>query len=207
MGVLMTFDDFDLRRAIRDLGLTLQPESKLFAHIDPIELSAATRVYLHRYTPVALGVGSEKARSVYMTLPVLTEALQHANGPANVLPGITLDVDRERGLSGICDYLISRSTEIYFLCEPIFSVVEAKREDIIAGLGPCVASMVAIREFNERDGTPIPDVYGCVSSGNIWRFLKLNGANLLIDHTDYYSSEVAKIVGILVHIIGTGIRE
>ena len=44
---------------------------------------------------------------------------------------------------------------------PIVAVVEAKKEDLIAGLGQCVAEMVAIQMFNEREGTPMPAVYGC----------------------------------------------
>ena len=84
--------------------------------------------------------------------------------------------------------------------------MEAKREDIIGGLGQCAAAMVAIREFNERDGTPIPEVFGCVTTGSLWRFLRLTDSVLSIDLPEYYLQDVAKIVGIFVHLIGTGIR-
>jgi hypothetical protein len=68
----------------------------------------------------------------------------------------------------------------------------------VSALGPCVAEMVAIRLFNEREGTPIPAVFGCVTSGSNWRFLKLEGPALFIDQPEYYLRDAARILGILV---------
>ena len=50
----------------------------------------------------------------------------------------------------------------------------------------CRAEMVAIRLFNDREGTPLPAVFGCVTSGSIWRFLKLEKSTLFIDLPEYY---------------------
>ena len=83
---------------------------------------------------------------------------------------------------------------------PVVAVVEAKREDLIAGLGQCAAEMVAIQLFNEKEETPLPAVYGCVTSGSIWRFLKLKEKELFIDVREYYLQEVEKLLGILVEI-------
>jgi len=63
-------------------------------------------------------------------------------------------------LAGFCDFLSARSLEIYYIQGPILAVVEAKKEDLVAGLGQCVAEMVAIRLFSEREGTPLPAVFG-----------------------------------------------
>ncbi len=103
-------------------------------------------------------------------------------------------------MTGFCDFLIARSPEFYYVQGPILAVVEAKNEDLIAVLGQCVAEMVAIRLFDEREGTPIPVVFGCVTSGSIWKFFKLVGATVFIDRTEYYLRDVAKIMGILVSI-------
>jgi activator of 2-hydroxyglutaryl-CoA dehydratase len=54
-------------------------------------------------------------------------------------------------------------------------LVEAKKEDILAGLGQCVAEMVAAQIFNEREGNEISVIYGTVTSGTNWKFLKLKG--------------------------------
>jgi len=85
-------------------------------------------------------------------------------------------------------------------------VVEAKREDLVGALGQCTASMVALREFNDRDGTPVPAVFGVVTSGTVWRFLRLADTVLTIDRQEYYLRDAAAIVGILVHIADMGER-
>jgi hypothetical protein len=198
----MAFSDFNLRTAVETFGLQEERDTDLFARVAPVEPNEFTRALLDEFTPVVVSVNSELARSVYLIAPLLTEAKRRAKGPANVFPGFTLDVDRDRGLNGYCDYVISRSAEFYYLRGPLVAVIEAKREDIIGGLGQCAAAMVAVRLFNERDGTPIPAVYGCVSSGTIWRFLKLEGDRLTIDRPEYYLSDPGKIIGILVAILG-----
>jgi hypothetical protein len=145
-------------------------------------------------------VNTEKARSEFIIAPMLAEARRRAGGEVNVLPGVAFDVDRARGLTGFCDFLVARSPEIYYVRGPVLAVVEAKREDLIAGMGQCVAAMVAIQVFNEREATVVPSVFGCVTSGSIWRFLRLDGATLAIDGPEYYLRDAAKIVGILVGI-------
>jgi hypothetical protein len=40
-----------------------------------------------------------------------------------------------------------------------------------------------------------------VTSGNNWRFLKLEGSTLAIDRSDYHTNKVAKILGIIVSMI------
>ena len=52
----------------------------------------------------------------------------------------------------------------------------------------------------KKRGRPVPAVYGCVTSGSIWRFLKLKGKELSIDNREYYLQEVEKILGFLVQI-------
>jgi activator of 2-hydroxyglutaryl-CoA dehydratase len=76
-------------------------------------------------------------------------------------------------------------------------LVEAKKEDILAGLGQCVAEMVAAQIFNEREGNEISVIYGTVTSGTNWKFLKLEGQVIEIDLNEYYLSDVNKILGIL----------
>jgi hypothetical protein len=202
----MSFSDFDLRRAVDTFDLQEDRDSDLFAAVEPLIPSTVLREWLDDFVPVALGVNSEKARSEYIITPVLAEARRRAVGPVNVLPGVTLDVDRERGLSGFCDFVIAGTAEYYYLRSPLLAIVEAKREDLIGGLGQCTASMVAIQEFNVRDGTEVPAVFGCVTSGSVWRFLRLADTNLSIDRQEYYLRDVGKVIGIVVHIMGTGVR-
>ncbi len=71
----------------------------------------------------------------------------------------------------------------------------------MSGLGQCAAEMIASGIFNEQDGTTLSKIYGVVTSGNIWKFLKLEGNKIYIDLDDYYIKEVSKIIGILCSMI------
>jgi hypothetical protein len=194
----MAYADFDLRTAVQKFELTTIENIDLFAGVEPVEPSDSVKGFLAEFSPYAMGINSEQARREFIISPILTEAKRRSKVEISLLPGVTLSVDPSRGLTGSCDYLIARSTELYYVKAPIIAVVEAKREDLIAGLGQCVAEMVAIQLFNERDGTPLPVVYGCVTSGTHWRFLRLIGRDLSIDRPEYYLRDAAKILGILV---------
>jgi hypothetical protein len=196
----MTYADFDLKTAVTTFGLTTDRDTDVFAAAEPLEPSQYLRDWLEEFAPLALGINTERARSGFLIVPVLAEMRRRTRRLVNALPGVAFDVDQERGLVGCCDYLIARSPTIYYVQGPILAVVEAKKENVIAGLGPCVAEMVAIQIFNERERTAVPAVFGAVTSGNIWRFLKLEGSTLHIDKPEYYLHDIAKILGILVSI-------
>jgi hypothetical protein len=196
----MAYSDFDLRTALQKFSLTEERDTDLFATVEPIEPGDFLKVWLDKFAPVAIGINTERARSEFIIAPVLAEAKLRAGANVTVLPGVALDVDKAQGLAGYCDYLIARSPEFFYLRAPIVAVVEAKKEDLIAGLGQCAAEMVAIRMFNERDGVPTPVVFGCVTSGSVWRFLKLDGSKLIIDRPEYYIQNAARILGILVSV-------
>jgi hypothetical protein len=198
----MAYADFDLKTAVQKFGLSEHRDTDLFAAVAPLEPSAFLRVWLDEFAPVALGVNSERARSEFIIAPMLAETKRRAKTTLTILPGVTFEVDKQQGLTGFCDYLLTRSPEFYYVQGPLLAVVEAKKEDLIAGLGQCVAEMVAIRLFNEREGTPLPAVFGCVTSGSNWRFLKLERNNLYIDQPEYYLRDTGKILGILVSIAG-----
>jgi hypothetical protein len=57
--------------------------------------------------------------------------------------------------------------------------------------------MLAAQLFNEREENEIKTIYGAVTSGTNWRFLKLEGKIVYIDTTEYYLRDVEKILGIL----------
>jgi hypothetical protein len=145
-------------------------------------------------------MNTEKARSEMIIAPILMELVRLSGHRINLFSGLSLDVDKERGLSGVCDYLLALSPERFFLSHPVVAVVEAKREDINSGLGQCVAAMVGARTFNEREGLTSTVIHGIVTTGSIWRFLKLEGDCAFVDLPEYYLSQVGKILGILLAV-------
>jgi transketolase C-terminal domain/subunit len=76
-------------------------------------------------------------------------------------------------------------------------LVEAKNENIKNGLGQCVAEMLAAQLFNQREQNPITTIYGVVTTGTNWKFLRLIDRQVEIDLKEYYLSEIEQILGIL----------
>ena len=106
-------------------------------------------------------------------------------------------------LTGVCDFLISRSSEQVFIEAPAVVIIEAKG-DLKPGLGQCAAEMVAAQIFNQQNNIPITTIYGSVTSGTAWRFLKLEGNILNIDLQDYPVPPVEVILGMLVWMVREG---
>lgn len=80
-------------------------------------------------------------------------------------------------------------------------LVEAKNENIKGGLGQCIAEMVAAQLFNEQKALEVETILGVVTTGQIWQFLKLHLAQVLIDKNDYYINQIERILGILVETL------
>jgi len=196
----VAYSDFDLEKVVTDFGLSSPEDIPLFDDVPPIEPGEALRAWLAEYQPIAVAVGSEAARSQYLIAPIFAEARRLAGAAFTVLPGVTFDVDHSRGLTGVCDYLFTRSRVLHYVRSPIVAVAEAKRDDMTAGVGQCAAEMVAVRLFNERAGDTDRVVHGCVTTGSVWKFLRLSGAVLSIDPTEYGLGELPTVLGILVHV-------
>jgi hypothetical protein len=196
----MAYSDFDLKRAVTELGLSRGPDVDLFPGVEPVEPSPYLREWLAEFGSVALRMGSEFGRRESIIFPVLAEAKRHTPPPVTIAPGVTFEVDKARGLTGVCDYLISRSPETYYVDAPVAVVVEGKKDDPLSGLGQCAAELVAVRVFNEREGRALPLLFGCVTNGQEWKFLLLEGTTLSIDRPMYSLSQLPAILGILVRI-------
>ena len=118
-----------------------------------------------------------------------------------VVRGADFKVEPKQGLSGFCDFLISQSPLQMAVESPVVAIVEAKHEDLNAGIPQCLAAMYAARLFNEKRGKSLATVYGATTSGTVWRFLRLTGMQAESDLTEYHIHDVDKILGILVHMV------
>jgi hypothetical protein len=199
----MPFEDFNLESAIERFDLTLPRRADLFAHVRAPEIPAVLRTILDRWAPQALEVNTEKARSEPIIAPILMEAMHLAGHDLGVYSGISLDVDRERGLFGRCDFLLGRRSGPFLLGSPLLAVVEAKNEGSPGNLGPSVAEMVAVHIPNERKGHPIPVVHGTVTTGPEWLVLRLEGDAVTFDLRGRFLDDAGRILGYLTSIVST----
>ena len=90
---------------------------------------------------------------------------------------------------------------------PVVSIVEAKKEDIPKGIPQCLAELVAAQMFNAAAGGPIETLYGIITTGEVWRFLRLQGTNAVIDSDDYFLNQPEKIVGIILSMLNETILQ
>lgn len=197
----MAYSNFTLAKVKEDFGLTVDETQNLFANITTVQPSEILTVILKDYIPLATAIGTEKARSEFLIAPILSEARRQLNYQISLFSGTDFNVDIEKGLLGYCDFLISASKEQFFISAPVVTIVEAKNENIISGLGQCIAEMVASQIFNQRQGIDIPVIYGVVTTGTAWRFLTLTDNTVCIDMVEYYINQVDKILGIILNPI------
>lgn len=194
----MSYSDFTIAKVKRDLGIQIIEGRRFIPDtLEPIAPSSWLSGLLAEGLPLALSGGSEKFRSELIIAPVLLEVRRILDRQISLFSGIEFSVDPERGLSGICDFLLSRSTEQLVIEAPAIVIIEAKKLDIAAGIGQCIAEMVAAQQFNQDQGIPIPVIYGSVSIGTAWKLLNLEGAIVTLDLTEYTLPPVDQILSIL----------
>ncbi len=194
----MAYSDFTLKRAKLDFNLKTVEDLSLFSHIEALEISSYLSQTLKRNVPLALAINTEKARSELIVINILLEVKEKLSEKISLFSGIDFNVDKERGLTGFCDYIISASKEQFYLESPVITIVEAKNENIVSGLGQCIAEMYAAQLFNQAGNHHPPCIYGAVTTGDEWRFVKLKEGIAYIDQDLYYMSHIQKIIGILV---------
>jgi hypothetical protein len=191
----MAYTDFDIKRIENQFQLVLIEDQDLFSHVQEVDVSDFLETLLKTNVPLAQAIGTEKAKSELITINVMLELKRQRN--IGLFSGIEFSVDKAEGLNGFCDFLISKFPEQLFVKAPVIAIVEAKNENIIAGLGQCAAEMIAARIFNARENQPYETIYGAVTTGHSWKFLKLEANHLMIDLEDYYIKNPRKIVAIL----------
>lgn len=194
----MAYSNFTLSKVKADFGIVTDETQDIFAETTPIQPSDLLALILKDQLPLAGAINTEKARSELVIMPILMEVRRILNNKISIFSGSSFEVDPTQGLDGRCDFILSRSLEQYYIASPVLTIVEAKNESIPSGLGQCIATMIAARLFNQREGNPTDILYGAVTTGTDWKFLKLEGQIASIDINDYYIKELGKILAILV---------
>ena len=197
----MAYSNFTLETARKAFQLETVQSVGMFSETERVEPSAELTNALMKKVPLAVAIGTEKAKSEMIVADVLIELREHFEHRISLFSGIDFNVDIENGLTGVCDFLVSLSPEQYYLEAPVIILVEAKKDDLTTGLGQCVAEMVAAQRFNTEKGNDIPRVYGATTTGINWLFLKLEGKQLHIDMAAYMLDRCDKILGILASMV------
>jgi hypothetical protein len=202
-GKPMAYSEFTIPTLRRLFGLRIGEDVDYFSSIPASPVSAHFQEGFEEKVRFAREVNTEKARSEFIIAPVLWEVRHQLLGRVSLFTGVEFNVDSGGGLRGVCDYLLSLSPLQFALEAPVVAIVEAKRENIPGGIAQCLAEMVAAQLFNNESEKPIAAVYGAVTTGTDWRFLRLENKDATVDRVEYHIDEVDRIVGILVWMVVT----
>jgi hypothetical protein len=197
----MAYSNFTLETVREAFQLETLQSVGIFSEIERVEPSVELTKALAKKVPLAVAIGTEKAKSEMIVADILVELREHFEHRISLFSGIDFNVDTENDLTGVCDFLVSLSPEQYYLEAPVIILVEAKKDDLTTGLGQCAADMVAAQRFNIEKGNDIPCVYGATTTGINWLFLKLEGKRLHIDMSAYMLERCDKILGILASMV------
>lgn len=197
----MAYSDFTIAKVKAAFNLVITEDQDLFGKVAGVQPSELLQIILQEYLTMAIAINSEKSRSEFIIAPVLAELRRLSGYQISLFSGKEFNVDSTTGLIGYCDFMLSYSKEQLYISAPVTTIVEAKNENIIGGMGQCIAEMVAAQMFNQQAGNPINKIYGVVTSGTNWRFLTLSENIVYIDMVEYYIKEVDKILAILLQPI------
>ena len=197
----MPYSKFDLLKVQNDLNLTIHEVVHFLPDLPSVAPDTLLQTILAENVPLALAQGNEKARSEWIINPVLTGVRRLSNAPVSIFSGREFNVDPARDLTGYVDFLVARSHRLLVLESPIIVMVEAKPENLNAGLGQCAAEMLAAQIFNQQ---PDQTIYGCVTNGELWKFLKLQATDLTIDLDAYALEPIERLLGILIYLAQEG---
>lgn len=195
----MSYSDFTLSDLRKQFHLVVEEVSDLFETVREAELPPFLLNTLERNLPLAAKLSTEKARSELLIAPILVEFKFLHENRVGLFSGLEFNVDEATGLKGRCDFLLTRNPTQLEVIAPVCVLVEAKNEDIVAGIPQCLAEMLAAQRFNRREEIE-GAIYGIVTTGELWRFMKLDGLRASVDAVQYSIQSPKKIFGILTAI-------
>lgn len=181
----MSYSDYQtLKELTKTLAISYQVVN-LFPYIKDV---APSNFLLHSLEIAKMlpSTFSEKARSENLITPILFDVYEQTQHSITIFSGCSLNINEQ--LSGVCDYIIAGKSRLLALDSPILCIVEAKNRSIEEGLAQAGAEMVAAQLFNQQEQNDIDSIYGVVTNGIDWKFLKLQQTVLLIDENMYFSS-------------------
>jgi type I site-specific restriction endonuclease len=184
---------------IQDLGLSISRQM-LFSTITEQKPSdwLLQTLAINQQVPA----DSEKAKSELLITPVLNEIRLKNPNKFTYFSGYSFNVDKQRGLNGQCDFILSRQYDAAFISSPLVAVVEAKHNQDLPDATPqCIAEMYAAQLFNEKHGEMVPVIYGVVTNGYEWLFLDLKNQQVRLDMQRYHIGQLPVLLGVWQEVV------
>ena len=196
----MAYSDFTKGELTKKFGVKIK-DAALFDDnkIKKIEPSGWLIETLTRLQKI--GFATEKERSERLVTPVLAELHQNNEWSFKIYSGQVMNVDDNAGLNGECDFLLAYGDVSDILEVPIFSITEAKKQDIGLGIIQCSAQLIGAKIFNEKENYDSPLLFGCSTTGVEWRFIRYENNTIFWDQITYTLRNLPELLGVLQYII------
>ena len=128
----MAYSSFTLRDVQKIFQLQIHEEMGLFSALEPLAISESLALTLAENVPLAVSINTEKARSELIVVNILLELRRLFQRQVSLFSGVDFTVDKDRGLNGFCDFLMSASSEQLFVNVPVVAIVEAKNDNLMS---------------------------------------------------------------------------
>jgi hypothetical protein len=198
----MAYSDFTTLKKVKNLlGISHQLTPLFTAPI--MEVKASEHLLFDIKEAEILAPVTEKSKSELIIVPILKEVRRNNADKITYFSGFSFDVSAEKSLTGICDFIFGYAPQTLEINTPIFCLIEAKNRTLEEGLGQCGAEMYAAQLYNSQEGENIPVVYGSVTNGYDWVFLKLEENILSIDTQRFTVLKINELLGVFQTIINS----
>jgi hypothetical protein len=196
----MAYSNFTKDELKKTFGVKIKDASlfdnKVIRQIEPSAWLIETLTRLQK-----IGFSTEKERSERLVTPILAELHQLNNWSFKIYSGQIMNADDNTGLNGECDFLLAYGDVSSILETPIFSIAEAKKNDLDTGTIQCSAQLIGAKIFNEKEGYDSPLLFGCSTTGVDWRFIRYENNTVLWDQNTFTIGNLPQLLGILQFII------
>jgi len=193
----MPYSKFSIEMLKDEFGLEIVKKDFL----KKIAVLPSTRLISDLEFAFQISPNSEKAKSEFLIAPIFREILEREKFSISLFSGENLDIDFEKNLNGECDFLLTLGGGKLLIDSPIFSIVESKRDNIQLGIPQLLAQMIGARLWNEKQKNKITTIFGAVTTGEIWQFVKLENSKVEIEFRRFYISDIEHILGAITEII------
>lgn len=203
----MAYSKFNsILKFCQHFGLTQHTLLNLFENTELPHFEVSNRLLEDIAEAKMLPLFTEKAKSELIITPILKE-LKRKNPFITFFSGFALNIESIPELNGNPDFILSAKPNLVEIEAPIFCLMESKNKSPDEGYAQCAAEMYAARIYNKEMNDNHFTIYGAVTNGFDWVFLKLEDNNIYIDSERYYISDLNKLLSILQYIVVSASKE
>jgi hypothetical protein len=140
-----------------------------------------------------LPLRSSKASAEAIIFPILLDLRNRNEKFFTIHSGNALTADEEQELEGNCDFILAKESNSFTMDLPFFVLAEAEKGDIHGAIPRCAAQMIGLKIFNMKRNVPVETIYGCVTTGKNWIFMKVTD-KVYIDKKTYYTDNITELL-------------